>query len=277
MQHLDSERLAAFDHESFSAEELAHIAACAQCHGEVAAFTQLVQLTGEWAAADDAQAVGRLSSWDAIAGGLRHQTEAVPATAPTVPTSVSTAVDATVAATVNASEQMPAPWRPRVSSGPWWSRPSLRAAAAVALIAGGMVLGRASAVMPTFSNDRLMIGANAESGLIRDGSPIPVGYAARGEFTTAADAMQTLARAQRDYERASVWLAVNDGRPNDSDVYRARLAALDQLMATSRAALSDAPQDPVLNQYYRSAYSAREATLQQLGTTLPVGTTIERY
>jgi hypothetical protein len=86
-----------------------------------------------------------------------------------------------------------------------------------------------------------------------------------------------LNRAQRDYERASLWLAANDSTPHDSDVYRARLAALDQMMAASRAALSDAPQDPVLNQYYLAAFSAREATLQQLGTSLPVGKTIERY
>ena len=47
--------------------------------------------------------------------------------------------------------------------------------------------------------------------------------------------------------------------------------------AASRAALRDAPQDPVLNQYYLAAYTAREATLQQLMGTLPVNKTIERY
>jgi predicted ArsR family transcriptional regulator len=57
----------------------------------------------------------------------------------------------------------------------------------------------------------------------------------------------------------------------------ARLAALDQMMAASRAALREAPQDPVLNHYYLSAYSAREATLQALSGALPVDKVIERY
>ena len=39
----------------------------------------------------------------------------------------------------------------------------------------------------------------------------------------------------------------------------------------------DAPQDPVLNHYFLAAYTAREATLQQLGGSLPVDRTIETY
>ena len=53
--------------------------------------------------------------------------------------------------------------------------------------------------------------------------------------------------------------------------------ALDQMMAASRAALRDAPQDPILNHYYLAAYNAREATLQQLVSTLPADKVIERY
>ena len=39
----------------------------------------------------------------------------------------------------------------------------------------------------------------------------------------------------------------------------------------------EAPQDPMLNHYFLAAYTAREATLQQLGGSLPVDTTIESY
>ena len=49
------------------------------------------------------------------------------------------------------------------------------------------------------------------------------------------------------------------------------------MMSASRAALREAPQDPLLNHYFLSAYSAREATLQALGGTLPVDKTLERY
>ena len=97
------------------------------------------------------------------------------------------------------------------------------------------------------------------------------------DFASVDQATQVLNQAQRDYERASVWLAANDPTIRDSDVYRARLAALDQMMAASRAALREAPQDPVLNHYYLSAYSAREATLQALSGALPVDKVIERY
>jgi len=109
-------------------------------------------------------------------------------------------------------------------------------------------------------------------------SEVAVGNAlGDSEFTSVDNATQVLARAQRDYERASMWLASNDSTARNSDVYRARLAALDQMMAASRAALRDAPQDPVLNHYYLAAYTAREATLQALGGTLPVDKVIERY
>ncbi|MFN7457220.1 MAG: hypothetical protein ACK5U0_07465, partial [Gemmatimonas sp.] len=83
--------------------------------------------------------------------------------------------------------------------------------------------------------------------------------------------------AQREYERAALWLASNDTTQRDPEVFRARLAALDQMMEASRVALRDAPQDPLLNHYYLAAYSAREATLQALSSALPVDKIIERY
>ncbi len=96
-------------------------------------------------------------------------------------------------------------------------------------------------------------------------------------YASIDDATTALSRAQNEYERASLWLASNDTTTRSSDVYRARLAALDQMMAASKAALREAPQDPVLNHYFLAAYTAREATLQQLGGALPVDRTIETY
>jgi hypothetical protein len=59
--------------------------------------------------------------------------------------------------------------------------------------------------------------------------------------------------------------------------YRTRLAALDNVMSDMRGALKEAPHDPVINQYYRAAVGVREATLRQLGTTLPAGARLNRY
>jgi hypothetical protein len=49
-------------------------------------------------------------------------------------------------------------------------------------------------------------------------------------------------------------------------------------MAEIRGALKEAPQDPVINQYYLQTVGAREATLRQLGTTLrPAGVSLNRF
>ena len=53
--------------------------------------------------------------------------------------------------------------------------------------------------------------------------------------------------------------------------------ALDRMAETSRQALSVAPADPVLNQYYLSTLGAREVTLRQLGSVLPPGTRLSRF
>ncbi len=74
-----------------------------------------------------------------------------------------------------------------------------------------------------------------------------------------------------------MWLANDDTTVNAQAVYRARLAALDQMMTASRAGLYEAPQDPVLNQYDLAVDMAREATLRQLGAALPVDRVMERF
>jgi hypothetical protein len=66
--------------------------------------------------------------------------------------------------------------------------------------------------------------------------------------------------------------------PDNPSQYRTRLAALDNVMAEIRGALKEAPQDPVINQYYLQTVGAREATLRQLGTTLrPAGVSLNRF
>jgi hypothetical protein len=67
------------------------------------------------------------------------------------------------------------------------------------------------------------------------------------------------------------------GDETKPDVYRARLAALDNVMQASMTALEDAPADPVINRYYIAAAGARESTLRQLQTSLPPGSRIDSF
>jgi hypothetical protein len=260
MQHLETTRLAAFDHDPFTVDELAHLAACASCRRERDAIAQLVAVaSAEAAVVNDADAP-RLVSWDALAAGLRREgllsgeaAEASPVEATVVPISQPSRVVASAPA--------------RRSFAPLLRR----AAAAMVLVAGGAIYGRLSVGASALTNVSSASFDTARNTLR------PAAYGGVGEFASIDQATDVLNRAQRDYERASLWLAANDSTVRDSEVYRARLAALDQMMAASRVALRDAPQDPVLNHYYLAAYTAREATLQQLGGALPVDKVIERY
>ncbi len=258
--HLDPERLAAFDVELFTADEQSHLSSCAVCRAELGAVQSLVTM----AAAVGAQAVAadapRLVEFDVIAAGLRTGHRAGDAAEPLR------------AATVRVERGM-------VSLRRRTFAPLLRrVAAALLLVSGGAVLGRMSGNVGG-AVDRgamAMIAADGPSAAVRPVALAESPFADRS-YGTVDDATAALNRAQREYERASLWLASNDTTMRDPEVFRARLAALDQMMEASRVALRDAPQDPVLNHYYLAAYSAREATLQALGGVLPVDKIIDRY
>ncbi len=257
MQHLESTRLAAFDDEPFTVDELAHLASCTSCRAERDAMMQVVSRSAAVVKEDLTTDAPRLIAWEQLARGLRDEgllttgEHALP-DQPAVVHSIHGAAVRTVA-------EVP------VSSQRWFQRVR-QVAAALALVAGGAAMGRMSSTEFGSAAPLAQAGAMART----------VGYG-DSDFASVEQATDVLNRAQHDYERASVWLASNDPTQRDSDVYRARLAALDQMMAASRAALREAPQDPVLNHYYLSAYSAREATLQALSGALPVDKVIERY
>jgi hypothetical protein len=273
MQHLESARLAAFDHDPFTVDELAHLAVCASCRTERDAVGQLVALAAaEGCHRPDAEAP-RLAPWESLAVALRREgllttgEHALGELTPEVRASEERGRDVPDAAPTGGAVVLP--WRSPAAEVPASSRAwfisTRRAVAVMALLAGGAAMGRLS------RDDQTPLPINAAGAVAQQ-----VGFADNG-FASVAQATDVLNRAQRDYERASLWLAANDSTERGSDVYRARLAALDQMMAASRAALREAPQDPVLNHYYIAAYTAREATLQQLGGTLPVDKVIERY
>src|SRR4051812_16900255 len=66
MSHLPTERLAAFVDEAPSAEELAHLASCAECARERALFESLAEL----ATAESARIGAPLTTWEGLRPAL---------------------------------------------------------------------------------------------------------------------------------------------------------------------------------------------------------------
>lgn len=144
-----------------------------------------------------------------------------------------------------------------------------RAAAGIAILVTGLVSGRMTAGMPLSA--ALAIGGT-------DTSQVSLAMNA-DDFVSSAAAMQTLQRAQQDYERAALYLANHDTSTADgaSEAYRTTLAALDEMAETSLKALSEAPADPIINQVYFTTLGARNMTLGKLATALPTGSRLSRF
>lgn len=144
---------------------------------------------------------------------------------------------------------------------------ALRAAAAAGFLLVGGVAGRMSAGAPFALPGRP--GA------------APAGVNRPASFTSPEEAMRTLVASQEAYQNAAAFLAAQDTTQRfvglDSDSYRTRLAALDDMAAASRTALYRSPQDPLLNQYYLAFQTAREQTLRALAASLPASRPMGRY
>ncbi len=282
--HIDPERLAAFDQEPPTPDEVAHLAGCALCRREQRAFQSLASLAAATAAV--APTADRLTEWDDLAARLRTEglltspADVAPVAVSSVSVSPMTVSPMTVSPmTVSRAERAVATGTTSAAAADLVVGPArrvvpawLRVAAALVLTAGGAFLGRVSAGAPLLGDAPAAVG-----GAGAGATPVALAGADGDGFGSVSQATDALSRAQREYERASLWLAANDTTVHSSDVYRARLAALDEMMTASRAALRDAPQDPVLNHYFLAAYTAREATLQALGGALPVDKSLERY
>jgi hypothetical protein len=109
-----------------------------------------------------------------------------------------------------------------------------------------------------------------------NGDSITIGRA--GAISSEAQAKRILARSQTEWRRAAAYLAERDSAfslalpaADAPDAARTRLMALDQMVEAARSAAQLAPADPVVNQYYLSAYSARQRTVRTLKRTLPDG------
>jgi len=178
--------------------------------------------------------------------------------------------------------ERPRPERPYTPSaepvrrGSGWLRATgrwtMRVATGAALVGVGIVAGRGMTFGQSIVSEiqQAVADSSGSSSVRISGKP----------FNSPASARKTLLRAQTEYQAAAAFLDASDSVPQvlgGSSFYQDRLVGLDEMTTASLAALKDAPRDPLLNQYFLSASAAREATLQQLGNSLPVGTTMERF
>ena len=241
MSHLSIDRLAAVADETPTPDEATHLAGCWDCRAEVAAFRRLARLSAMAPTPSEP-----LTAWSQLAPQLRAEGIIVDVTrgggAPVVPLTRDGR-------------------KPRLQV---WA---LRAAAGLALVIGGALIGRATSGVPFSAEPQQFTGA------------IPV--ATNAVYDSPDQALRALTVAQQQYQSAAAFLALQDTVSRfvgmNQDSYRARLAALDEIAATTRAALYSTPQDPMLNQYYLTTLGAREATLREIGATMPGSRRLERY
>ena len=234
MSHLSPERLAALADETPTAAELAHLAGCGECTRERAAYRNLVEL----AVNNSAAIASPLTSWEALRPAL--------------------AQDGIIDGGSRPLSVV------RHSRRPW-----LQAAAAVLLVAGGMIGGRLSA------------GASA----VPIGNPINARTTAMTadsvpHFRTVDEARAAQTQAQSLFQTATAFIAQQDTStmPAESPAaMRTRLAALDRTRRVLGVALNEAPYDPVINDYYLTTVGQREATLRQLNTAMPAGMRLTSY
>jgi hypothetical protein len=227
MSHLSPERLAALSDDTPTPIESAHITTCDACSAELVAQRKLARM----AAAAGPLTDGPVSNFDALVPRLK-------------------------------AEGLIAPADRRATAIRW----TMRAAASLALVSGGVLAGRMSVAA---QGGALAQGASAPGAgsLVAGAQPV-------SSFRTPDDAVKALSLSQQTYQSAAEYLAAQDTTSHfiglNENTYRTRLTALDGILAATRAALYQAPQDPVLNQYYQGTLSARNATLVQLRGVMPV-------
>lgn len=230
MSHLNPERLAALSDDTPTPVESAHLTTCDACSAELVAQRKLARM----AAAAGPVTDGPISSFDALVPRLK------------------------------AEGLIAGPAR-RVVIMKW----TMRAAASLVLVTGGVLAGRMSVSGASASQQAQAVqpAAGGDGALLANAQPI-------SSFRTADDAVKALSASQQTYQSAAAYLAAQDTTSHfiglNENTYRARLTALDDIIAATRAALYQAPQDPVLNQYYQGTLSARQATLVQLRGVTPV-------
>jgi hypothetical protein len=245
MSHLSIDRLAALADEQPTSDEHAHLSHCVECARELDAHRSIVSL-----ASSEREAMGiPLTRWNTLAERLREEGL------------ISTGEHQSVTA------EWASPIKRRYSP-----RALLRVAAALMLVASGVVMGRAS------SGESLIpgiVGLDPQESVSR----LPMFDSIPTAFASLEDARRAKDLYAGAYQNAVSFLAANDsiGSAETPAVMRARLSALDRVQRTMREALSTAPYDPVINDFYLSSFGQREATLRQLNTVLPEGVRLNSF
>lgn len=235
MLHVSTDRLAALADEEPTTAETAHLADCAACARERDAFLALLAM----ALAERAPLGLPLTRWDSIAAALDADSAAVGAPR-------------------------------RMFRAPNWP---LRAAAGLLLMAGGAMVGRASAgagALPGAGTNRT--AATASSAAARS--------SADPTFGSIEEARTAQRRSEQLYQEAVSYLAQYDSTARDDAspvAYKSRLAALDRVISVASEAMREAPLDPVINGYYLTTLNQREATIRQLNTALPASRRLNSF
>lgn len=239
--HISGQRLAALADEQPTTDEQDHLSRCGTCSVELEAHRSLFAMAGS-----ERGLMGiPLTRWDALAERLRA--EGLMAKAP---------------------ESVTAEWAAPIGTRRLTPRAMMRVAAAIMLVAGGMLIGRASTGAPLVPGG--LTGNETHQTAVRPFAPNQVPTT----FATVEEAQQWKTLYAAAYQNAVSFLAANDSvsRPTETPaVMRARLSALDRVSRTMREALNDAPYDPVINDFYLNSFGQREATLRQLNAVLPQG------
>ncbi|MDB4885929.1 MAG: hypothetical protein JWN79_1367 [Gemmatimonadetes bacterium] len=245
MPHLSADRLAELGDDAPTSAECAHLAECDACAREREAYVALVRLSHD---EHDALALP-LTRWERIAAEL--------------------ALDDAPAPPFDLAARRTTP-----RAAPRTTRWPMQVAAGLLLCAGGAVLGRMSAGAEMFPERSLAATGRtaamaAASRLVSDS----------GSFASIDEARAAQQRSEMLYEQAAAFLAQHDSTMGVGSpvAYRSRLAALDQVISTTREALREAPHDPVINNYYLTTIGQREATLRQLNTALPASLRLNSF
>jgi hypothetical protein len=232
MSHLHPERLAALADGEPTSAEAAHLSACSSCAHEIAVHRRLLMLAWQ----ERETLTTPLASWESLAAAARDD------------------------GLIRAGARLEATRaRATRTAFPW-----AQAAAAVLLLTGGMAIGRLG--LPAFGGDDV-----ASSGAVT-ATNVSLASDTTVTFRSTTEAISVLQRAERDYRMAIMYLSGQDTvtrTADDPELYRARLAALDEINGVALDAVTEAPQDPVMNRLYLSTLGARDATLRQLGEKLP--------
>lgn len=163
-----------------------------------------------------------------------------------------------------------------------WQPTMLRAAAAVVIfVLGGVsasLLMRSEPRQYLTSNDSLRAqpqqqapvtnpAATLAENVITPGPSVAApGNGTLAPARTAEEAAARLRTAESDYLAALTRFTELAGRAAEGDPL-ARLAALESIVATTRAALGRAPADPVINGYHLTAVAQRDALLRQVNAS----------